>query len=274
MTPRQRHTFSEPGERKAILSRARRMPGRQALKVLVLVAITAAVTWYANQKTNNPFSRPQYVRVTGDSTFSTIGIITPDTSVYVVSSSCHEIDHRIPMASHPWVLVSNSAYLTAQAGQEVPPPIQWHVLDSIQLESSRSRPNWPSPRHLVNPRMPSGVGIRILDDPTLGVQAWEIRTDDLAFLLIDGKEARIDSTQASSIREKFDVVVVSRAHPKKTQLIRNHLRPRYCIALPPGSVNLTGEANRNIICPASSEQALSFAVSPRGIVLDTVQVSP
>lgn len=271
MNAGRKHTFSEPAQRQALLHRRKKKFSYQAIKVIMLLALTAALTWYIRQGKNNPFEKPNHILIGGDA-YACYLALPSDTTLVAVVSPENKLDVNAVAPHGPWTLLSNSLSVMTPSRTDIVPPVEWRLWE--QTESKLEYPpGWPHPTSMKPSELRGNITIRKVNDPTLTVPIYEIIARDLICLVVDSRTMNMDTSEISPFRERIDIVISTNTTDSSVLALRNHFRPRYCIALPPNSFTLRGPEYRNILCPSSDTIRFEFTAKNNTVAVDTIQAS-
>lgn len=225
----------------------------------MLIAATAALTWYGRQGTNNPFARPHHVYVSGDSSWVFIKMSRqndagrPAFILLFARQSSTPAGRRIRIES-PWVLLT-TAYIGGLDTCFTAPPSCWHILHHHSASDTAvhiGAGGWPEP--LVTNGEFSDGGVQCAFVPVFGDEKKQLALTygDMKLIIADAAALPTGAVARSRFLEAFDIAVATGCGEEEAVRIRELLRPASIIAV--------GTPNR--AAPAASRENIFF--SPEG----------
>jgi len=241
------------------------------LRVVLLIAFTAGLTWYARQRRNNPFAAEPHIIVAGDSACAYVQCITrntkeKETCVILLNMPGHAPASRCSLELEKWVLFSFDA--PPDLADRFPqPPVSWYTIPTefgADSAVKKCTPPWPSSSTLRQGTSAAGAEVRFVSAFASAPPLLSVAYGTMKLAIVDSTWLPPDSTKSSPFREAFDIALCLRTDNEGMQRIRRLLRPRYVIALPPHALG-DGSVVReqNMLNPSSARFRFDFSKDSR-----------
>ncbi|MBD3390897.1 MAG: hypothetical protein GF418_02535 [Chitinivibrionales bacterium] len=253
------------------MSRRRRLGTGHVVRLLMLVVIVLGLTWYSRQGRNNPFAREPYIEIGANAGWCFLRCATrnaPDAreSIVLLHRLAADTVSRYGPSPRTWTLFTYGIPAGLDAYFTVP-PVAWFVFDppdETGTAPGASGDDWPRP--VPAGRQVTAGGADFSRVAAFGIPG-QIASVDFAALkaaIVTAADFPPDSIKGSSFKETFDIVVCVGTTARQTRHIRNLLRPKHVIVLPPDQ-SPSGRTKRmeNILRPSRAPFAYVFSRNAR-----------
>ena len=208
------------------------------MRVALLIAIAAALTWYSRQNRNNPFADEEHLIIAGDSACSFIRCVTrnapqKDQALLLISLRNDNATAWQKLFLDNWSLLTLDIPAQLSAPHDTI-PAAWIIIGVSEIADSllpAGRDNWPQPEPARDAAQVGGAHFNFIkafasQQPILAISYGEMK-----LAVIKAEWYPPDSIEQSPYKEEFDIVAAIDLNHAQLQRLRTLLRPRYIIAL-------------------------------------------
>lgn len=238
-----------------------RLGGRYLAKIMVLVASALLLTWYGNQRSNNPFSRSSQLIVTGSNRGISLiytqsqGTDTAITVILPTDTPACSPAFFIPTGN--WNLISHSDFVFFNCYTHK--PTYWSHIKPFCTDTAI--PHLPG--QTEKPVLPEELEISLVHPFGDKQQALLLQRQKAKTLCIDASLFTPDQAHHASLHEQLELLIAFHATETTAIQLRSLFRPRSMVVFYTNSTDTIAFPNM-FVTQASQISQYTFAYGSQG----------
>lgn len=253
------HRYDMINQKRSFSFQKSRIGKGYIFKIAFLLLITAILSWYSRQDSNNPFSIKSRIDViyrNGNMQFEYIQGHRGKKISTIVAPGRKLLCDGKNRKDNSWDLLSTHIFIDSSClGSS---PRTWNIIDTSIDTTIEIPAGWPRP--IINKDVSSdfcsaGFITPFADSRT----ALLIKFKSISCLIADGSDFNCSQNENTLYKEKFELIAATNSSPELIVALRSCFRPRYILILDrcPGDIS----GLKNVLCMNGNPARVSFTLT-------------